>query len=467
MHPSTADRQHNDYYILIEPIAERKATSVFARRVMLVSTYSVEGEQVCSECSGDVGNDFARLSPCQHNVCFRCLSRLLAEKLPTDALACPSCSENVTAHAECRINDDNSGAGNILNTVKHRSLPQMPSSPERRKDDDGGEGRKVATSPRRLRRTKSKMRVLKSLSEDEQPLKEINEECDDDNSENNDGKNKRDNDVDRKADKASSHRSTRQGENYRGRDNSDEERPTQPRESGNSNSSSTRPPSSRPNARSLRCSSSRRLSPDKLSQSRSQSKDDSEHADDKKQTRRRSKSLSSSRHGQLRTKSMTNSEHGGDGRSSRRRTSSGEDSAHSTASKLSSKSNGDKQQRSRRGQTRQSDPPTKATDDSSSVSSSDPARVGGKVTDDGDLSASESDSKRAKEGIANLTTKPEPSQSPEGNGAGSEKGRKLVTQMKAIAKLAILGRGLAQSPRKPMKGQKVTSLNNDNDDSDR
>ena len=417
---------------------------------MLTSTELIEGEQVCGECSDDIGIDFAKLLPCHHYVCFRCLSRLLAKKSSSDALACPSCSEDVAGHTECRKDNDDSDVATVLNHVKHSSPPHMGG------DDEAGGGRKVTSSPRRLRRTKSKMRVLKLLNEDEQPLKQIHE--DDDHSESTDGKNKRDT-ADRQADKPSSSKSIRpRDENQGDRGSGDEERSHQSREPGNAPSSGTRPHSSRPNARSLRASSSRRLSSDKPLQSRPQLRDSSDRVDDRKQSRRRSKSLSSSHHGQLRAKSsITNSEHGGDGRS-RRRTSSGEDSAHSTASKLSSKSNGDKQQRgSCRGPSRQADPAAKATRDDDSSTSSDPVRLG-KVNDDGDLTASESDSNRTKEVNTENPTKPETSDSP-------DKGRKLVTQMKAIAKLAMLGRGLAQSPRK-MKGQRAISLNKDDDDSD-
>lgn len=431
------------------------------------STEAIDSDQVCSECGNDLGVELAQLSPCRHYVCFRCLSRLLAEKSPTEALSCPSCSEEVTHHIECRKDGDDSSVAIVLNHVKHSLPPQVVRSPDTG-DDEASEGRRLSSSPRRIRRTKSKMRLMQSLNEDEQLSNQTPDEYNDDRSERADGKNRRDI-VRRRPDRVATSKATGKGESQPDRNSDDDERLIRPRESGSTTSSAPRPPSSRPNLSSLRSSSSRRLSPDKTSQNRSQPKDSSDHVSDRKQPRRRSKSLSSSRHGQLRSKAITSSEHGGDGRR-RRRTSNSEGSAHSTASRLSSKSNGAKQQRSRRGSSRQADPPAKARRDDGSSITSEPDKLD-KVIDEGELTVSESDSNRVKESNAKSTTKLEPSESnldpPEASAVSSDKGRKLVTQMKAIAKLAMLGRSLAQSPRKPSKSQRAMNLNSDNEDSER
>jgi hypothetical protein len=405
---------------------------------------SIVAEHVCRECRNESGVEFAKLSPCHHCVCFRCLSRLLAVKSSTEELACPSCSETVDGHTECCRDSEGSEVANVLNHVKHFTPSRTAHRPEKG-DDEVSEGRKLIASPRRLRRTKSRMRVLKPLDEDEHLSEHPHKEDKVDHSERTTGPTEKD-DVRRNFDKSSYDSPTN-------RNSHDDEEMAQSRHPGKHTFHSHRSSSSR-----------RLLSPDKKSQSRSRCKSD--NPDDRNQPRRRSKSLNSSRHGHLRPKSITSSEHGGDGHR-RRRTSSGEGSAQSGTSKTSSRTNGEKR-RSSKGHSKHGASSSKSTRDDDTCSSIDKLVD---LVDDEDLTANESDSIHGKEAQSENTADVEPSESTfdpfEANAASADKGRKLVNKMKAIAKLSILGRSLTQSPRKSTRNLKGISLNSENDDSDR
>jgi hypothetical protein len=399
-------------------------------------------EQVCSECRAELGVEFAKVSPCHHCVCFRCLSRLLAVKSSTKALMCPSCSEIVEGHTECCRDDDEDS--NVVNYIKHSTSSKAAHSPEKG-DDEASEGRKLIASPRRMRRTKSRMRVLKSLDEDEQHSEHPRKEGDVDHSERTAGATENDG-LHQKIDLSSYDSPTN-------RKSHDDEEITQSRHSGKQTLRSHRSPSSR-----------RLLSPDKKPQSRSRCKSD--NPDDINKPRRRSKSLNSSRHGHLRPKSIMNSEHGDDGHR-RRRTSSGESSAQSGTSKKSSRSNGEKR-RSSKGHSKHGDPSSKSTRDDDTCSSNDKLVD---LIDEEDLTANESDSIHGKETQNENTADVEPSESAfdpsEANATNADKGRKLVNKMKAIAKLAMMGKSLSQSPSKSTRNLKGISLNSEHDDSER